>query len=78
MSNAETVISKIVVDQLGCSPGLVSRDKLLKDDLGLDSLDITEICLAAEEHFGYLIDDEYIDSIRTVGDIVRFYEDRGF
>ena len=46
----------------------VSLDSNLKD-LGIDSLDLVEIVLQAEEEFGITFSDEELNSFKTVKDV---------
>ena len=45
-------------------------------DLGADSLDIVDLVMTLEEEFDTEIPDEDIENLRTVGDIVKYVEDR--
>jgi acyl carrier protein len=46
------------------------------EDLGCDSLDVLEILMAIETEFDLEIPDEETDQIRTVGDAVKYIEER--
>ncbi len=52
----------------------VSEGSDLAKDLGLDSLDVTELTLGLEERFGIEIPDEELEDIGTVGDAVTLIE----
>jgi len=41
-------------------------------DFGADSLDVVEIIVAVEEEFGFCVDDEFVSSIETFDDAVRY------
>lgn len=73
MSVAEKV-KNIIVDQLGVSPEEVKAESSFVDDLGADSLDLTELIMAMEEEFGIEIDDEDAQKILKVKDAVDFIE----
>lgn len=73
MSVAEKV-KNIIVDQLGVSPEEVKSESSFVDDLGADSLDLTELIMAMEEEFGIEIDDEDAQKILKVKDAVEFIE----
>jgi len=51
----------------------VTADALFAD-LGVDSLAMVEVVVAAEDRFGLLIDDDHWSRFRTVGDAVRYIE----
>jgi acyl carrier protein len=52
----------------------VTPDTSLVDDLGLDSLQMVEAIVAAEDRFGLLIDDDDWAGFRTVRDAARYIE----
>jgi acyl carrier protein len=62
----------IVVGQLCVEPAQVVEAASFVDDLGADSLDTAELAIKVEREFGFQICDEAAESIRTVGDAVKF------
>ena len=46
------------------------------DDLGADSLDTVELVMAFEEEFGSEISDSEAEKILTVGDAIKFIENK--
>ena len=48
----------------------VARDRRLREDLGIDSLSLIEVAVAAEDAFGVMIPDEDLERFQTVGDVV--------
>ncbi len=73
MSVAEKV-KKIIVDQLGVSADEVKPEASFVEDLGADSLDLTELIMAMEEEFGIEIDDDDAQKIIKVQDAVSYIE----
>lgn len=69
-------VKKILCDQLDLDEEQVTEDSEVIDDLGADSLDIVDLVMTLEEEFDTEIPDEDIESLRTVGDIVKYVEDR--
>lgn len=59
-------VKEIVVDQLGISAEEVKPESKFVEDLGADSLDLTELIMAMEEEFDIEIDDEKAQEILTV------------
>lgn len=45
------------------------------DDLYVDSLDLVEIIIECEQEFGYLIKDDKVQNLKTVGDLVNLIKD---
>ncbi|MHC1791604.1 Acyl carrier protein [Desulfovibrio sp. DV] len=73
MSVAEKV-KEIIVDQLGVDAAEVLPEAKFVDDLGADSLDLTELIMAMEEEFGVEISDEDAQQIQKVQDAISFIE----
>jgi acyl carrier protein len=46
------------------------------DDLGVDSLDIAELMIEAEDHFDIRVDDADLHSINTFEEAVKYIEAR--
>ncbi len=72
MSEIETKIKEIIVDQLGVSEDEVKSESSFVDDLGADSLDLVELVMAMEEAFDTEIPDEEAEKIRTVADAINY------
>ncbi|CAG9465734.1 unnamed protein product [Pedinophyceae sp. YPF-701] len=53
-------------------PAKVEASSHFARDLGLDSLDTTEVVMAIEEEFGIEIPDAEADKIQTVSDAIEF------
>lgn len=63
-------LKDIIKDLTGVDGSFITPEALLVDDLDLDSLDLVEIVMAAEDAFGVMIDDEVLEKILTVHDAV--------
>jgi acyl carrier protein len=74
MSQIESTVKDIVVDQLDAKAGEVTRQTSFQDDLQADSLAIVELVLALEERFDVKIPDDEVDRIKTVGDAIDYIE----
>jgi len=75
MSVVEKVKS-IIAEQLGVKQAEVIPDASFIDDLGADSLDTVELVMALEEEFGTEIPDEDAEKITTVGDAIKYIEEK--
>ena len=73
MSVAEKV-KAIIVEQLGVSADEVKPEASFVEDLGADSLDLTELIMAMEEEFDVEIDDEEAQKILKVKDAIEYIE----
>lgn len=63
-----------MVKQLVVDPDEVVDNASLIEDLGADSLDMVELAIRFEREFGFDISDDAVESILTVGDVVKFLE----
>ena len=70
--SVEQKVKDIVVDQLGISSEEVKPEAKFVEDLGADSLDLTELIMAMEEEFDIEIDDEKAQELLTVQSAVDF------
>ena len=74
MSDVTSKVTKIIVDQLGVSADEVKPEAKFVDDLGADSLDLTELILAMEEEFDIEIADDDAQKIQKVQDAIDYIE----
>ena len=69
-------LCSIVSEQLSVESGEVKSDSNFQNDLGADSLDTVELVMALEEAFDIEIPDESAEGIATVGDAVKFIQEK--
>ena len=69
MSNRDDVM-QVIHETCGILREIISDELTLADDLGLDSLERIELCMALEERFEREIDDDVWDRVQTVGDVL--------
>ena len=69
-------IKSIIAEQLGVKGEEVTEQASFIDDLGADSLDTVELVMALEEEFGIEIPDEDAEKMTTVGEAVKYIEER--
>lgn len=72
----ESKIKSIIAEQLGVKPEEVTPNASFVDDLGADSLDTVELIMALEEEFGIEIPDEDAEKMKTVGDAIKYIEEK--
>jgi acyl carrier protein len=70
-------VKEIIVEQLGVNADQVTPEAKFIEDLGADSLDTVELVMAFEEEFGAEIPDEDAEKLQTVGDVIKYIEERG-
>ena len=76
MSDTLERVRKIVIDHLDPDPDKVTEKASFIDDLGADSLDNVELVMAFEEEFDIEIPDDAAEHIQTVGDAVKFIDEK--
>ncbi len=69
-------LKKKLADHLGIEEAKVTEESSFIDDLGADSLDTVELVMAFEEEFGSEISDSEAEKILTVGDAIKFIENK--
>ena len=69
-------LKAMVKEQLDIDVDKVTESADIKNDLGLDSLDIVEILMTVEEVWGIIIDDDETTNIKTVGDVIALIEQK--
>ncbi|MBI2870353.1 MAG: acyl carrier protein [Candidatus Omnitrophica bacterium] len=72
----EDKVKAIIVEQLGVKSEEINPQSSFVDDLGADSLDTVELVMALEEEFGIEIPDEDAERITTVGDAIKYIEEK--
>ncbi|NJB68988.1 acyl carrier protein [Desulfobaculum xiamenense] len=70
--SVEAKVKAIIVDQLGVAEDEVKNDASFVEDLGADSLDLTELIMAMEEEFGIEIDDDEAQKLVKVQDAIDY------
>ncbi|MUM76538.1 acyl carrier protein [Pseudodesulfovibrio sp. F-1] len=74
MSEVAAKVKEIIVEQLGVNAEEVVDGAAFVEDLGADSLDLTELIMAMEEEFDLEIDDEQAQKIIKVQDAIAHIE----
>jgi len=69
--NVEETVCRIICERLDKKAEEVTLEARFIEDLGADSLDVTELLMSLEEEFNIDIDDE-ANKIETVGDAIKY------
>ena len=69
-------VRAIIAEQLGVKLEEVTDAASFIEDLGADSLDTVELVMALEEEFGIEIPDEDAEKMTSVGEAVRYIEEK--
>jgi acyl carrier protein len=76
MSDIETKVKEIIVEQLNVNADDVKPEAKFIDDLGADSLDQVELVMAFEEEFELDIPDEDAEKLTTVGAAIEYIQSK--
>ena len=76
MSSIGEKVKTVIAEQLGVKPEEVTDQAKFVDDLGADSLDTVELVMALEEEYGIEIPDEDAEKLTTVGDAIKYIEEK--
>ena len=63
-----TTVIDTAVELLKLDPATVTEEARWKEDLEADSLDLTELVMALEDHFDIEVPEDRLEDVRTVGD----------
>ncbi|OGP93847.1 MAG: acyl carrier protein [Deltaproteobacteria bacterium RBG_16_54_18] len=74
--SVDAKVKELIVQQLGVSESEVVPEAKFIDDLGADSLDLVELVMALEDEYGIEIPDEDAEKIVTVGDALKYIQER--
>ena len=67
----------LVAEQFAMDPAEITMETSFEEDLGADSVDLVELVMAMEEEFGIdELGEEEAASIKSVGDLVRFLQNK--
>lgn len=70
-------IADLIAEQFGVDKDSITEDTSFEEDLSADSLDLVELVMQIEETFDLgEIEDENLESIKTVGDACAFVKER--
>ncbi len=69
-------VKDIIVNKLGVDQDQVTIEASFTNDLGADSLDTVELVMEFEKAFNIQIPDEDAEKIATVGDAVKYLQEK--
>ncbi|MGN0989754.1 MAG: acyl carrier protein [Eubacteriales bacterium] len=69
-------VKNLIVEQVGADASKITPDAKLVEDLGLDSMSLIEMITEFEDRYGIVIADDDVKDLLTVGDIVKYLEEK--
>ena len=77
MATVAEKVKEIIVDKLGVAPEAVTENASFNNDLGADSLDTVELIMEFEKAFDITSPDEDAsEEVTTVGDVIKYIEEK--
>ena len=73
----EEEVKKIIKETFFIEEDKITKDSILMDDLGIDSLDATSLVLDIENKFNIQITNEEMMELNTVQDVINLLEEKG-
>lgn len=68
-------VAGMIAKQLRLDVSEVTADKRLVEDLKADSANVMVLIMDLEDAFDMMVDDTAINTLKTVGDVVKYIED---
>jgi len=72
----EKITNEFLVEEIEIDESALKPEALLKDDLGIDSLDFVDIVVIVERNFGFKIKAEEMATVTTLGAFYDYIENK--
>ena len=72
----EEKVRNFLIDDLEIDEEKIAPEALLKDDLGIDSLDFVDIVVIVEKNFGFKIKPEEMTGVKTLSQFCDYIESK--
>ena len=71
-SDVSERVKAILVELLGVKASELKDDAEIEEDLGADSLEVSQLAMLVEEEFEIYLTDDSVEKLVTVGDLIDF------
>ena len=65
-------VDAFLVDELEIDESKIAEEARLKEDLGIDSLEVVDVVVLVEQEFGFKMRPENFKEIKTYGEFCQF------
>ncbi|MBQ9192110.1 MAG: acyl carrier protein [Bacteroidales bacterium] len=69
-------VNAFLVDELEIDESKIEDGARLKEDLGIDSLEVVDVIVLVDDEFGFKMRPEQFKDLKTYGEFCRFIESR--
>ena len=75
-SEIEQKVNDFLIDEMEIDADKLHPDALLKEDLGIDSLDFVDIVVIVDKLFGFKIKPEEMKTVKTLSQFYDYIENK--
>ena len=72
----EEIVKGFLIEEIEVEEEAIKPEALLKDDLGIDSLDFVDIVVIVEKNFGFKIQAEEMDEVKNLKQFCDYIESK--
>jgi acyl carrier protein len=69
-------VSAMIAKQLKVDKAKITNNSRLVEDLGADSANVMVLIMDVEDKFNVMVEDDAINTLKTVGDVVAYIESK--
>ena len=69
-------VNAFLVEELEIDESKIAEDARLKEDLGIDSLEVVDVIVLVDQEFGFKMRPEDFKELKTYGEFCQFIADR--
>lgn len=69
-------VKNFLIEDLEIDEEFIKEEALLKEDMGIDSLDFVDIVVIVEKNFGFKIKPEEMTKVKTLKDFCDYIESK--
>ena len=69
-------VKAILSEQFDVEEDSITLESSITEDLGADSLAVVDLLMSIEDEFEVEVPDSEVENIKTVGDLVKYIEDK--
>ena len=69
-------VNAFLVDELEIDESKIEEEARLKEDLGIDSLEVVDVIVLVDQEFGFKMRPEDFKELKTYGQFCQFIADR--
>jgi len=69
-------VNNFLIEEIEVEESVIKDDALLKEDLGIDSLDFVDIVVIVERNFGFKIKPEEMTNVKTLSQFYDYIESK--